>query len=303
MATKAKDLHMQVKKLVRLIKERREEKFTEFLRFAGKFSLSRYSATNIWLIYSQKPDATFVAGMKEWNRLGRKIRKGERGIAILAPIVKLIEKEVESEIVKEEKVVGFKAVYVWDISQTEGREIKELRFAEPLTGNWNYKKYLKIFGVPVQEDRLYGPKGTTDGFTIFIEKKLSEAHKTKTLFHELVHLRYHFGNRKHEKTSIKELEAETAAMVICSAIGLDSSEYSLDYLSAWASEENKEIEKAIYNGFLYAREIIKTIREVEPDEVQTTQDIFERVLRSNRKNSQRSSKRSNKRRCLVSGRS
>ena len=280
MRNSTKHLRMQVKELIKALKEN-SGRYEEFLRFAGKMSIRRYSATNMWLIFSQKPDAKYVLGMKSWNRFGRRVKKGERGIAILAPVIKTLKEEVENEIVEKEKLVGFKTTYVWDISQTEGKPLPVETFAKPVEGKKNFNSIISRFKVKVDVRKLYGANGATDGFTIFIEKSLPDVHKVKTFFHELTHMKYHFSlEGKRKKKEVKELEAETSAMIICSYLGIDTTSYSIDYMTLWSQLPDKELEKAITNGFKYANEIIK-ILEVE-NEISETKDVSKRVPRPDR---------------------
>ncbi|WP_457569147.1 ArdC-like ssDNA-binding domain-containing protein [Desulfurobacterium sp.] len=249
-----------ISEIVSLIKEAKEEKLQEFFTFAGRFSLQRYSFFNQWLIFSQRPNATFVAGLKAWNKMGRKVKKGEKGIAILAPI---IVKEVDEDGEEVEKLVGFKTAYVWDISQTEGKPLPPDKLFKPIDGvEIGYESIVdewleRLTGVKTLnyvEKPLHGARGCTDGTTIFVEASLPEAHKLKTFFHELCHAVFHFSEAAANKSrEVKELEAEATAMILCGSFDIDTSSYSINYMAAWSDLDEKEIVKAIKAAFAYAR--------------------------------------------------
>src|SRR5579871_3568939 len=118
-----------VKSLIEQLQSGHSDALTAYLNAMSRFH--NYSFGNILEIARQRPDATRVAGMYAWNQLGRKVRKGERGIRILAPIIGVRRKpkeEAENDLTKQNKavLVGFRAAYVFDVNQTEGRELPEM---------------------------------------------------------------------------------------------------------------------------------------------------------------------------------
>src|SRR5438270_10780782 len=126
----AKDvIAANVQALIEQLEQGHSEALTAYLTAMGRFH--NYSFGNILEIARQKPDATRVAGLYAWNQLGRKVKKGERGIRILAPVIGVRRKkdeEAEKDITTQNRaaLVGFRSAYVFDVSQTEGAELPEL---------------------------------------------------------------------------------------------------------------------------------------------------------------------------------
>ena len=193
------------------------------------------------LIYGQQPEATHVAGFQAWKDLNRFVRKGEKGIGILAPIVK--RKEVESEAKPVEvsamegeskTVVGFRAVYVFDVSQTEGESLPE--FAEPTGDPGVYlerlQQQVRKLGIELLEDCIPGGAlGMSEGGRITIRPDLPPAKMTSTLVHEFAHERLHRGIRRTDTDKlIRETEAEAVAFAVCRRIGIESNTASSDYI-------------------------------------------------------------------------
>jgi antirestriction protein ArdC len=224
--------------------------FKEFLRFSAKFH--NYSFGNALLIWGQYPKASRVAGMRTWNQIGRHVRKGEKGIAIFAPLVKKskdrkadidADSEPENE---EERLVGFRAVYVWDIGQTEGDPIPVLEITSPVMDGSPVRLFNLIAGacpVPVAYEELGGNK---KGYyvpkekRIVLSKSLLPEEKCKTLLHEISH-HLSIGKRLDEKSSdtsreVEEVIAEGAAFMASAHFGLDSSGYSFPYVASWAGK-------------------------------------------------------------------
>src|ERR1035437_8246586 len=120
-----KATNQAIEQLVAALNEGRTETLTQYLAAIGRFH--RYSLRNVMLIASQKPAATHVAGFHAWHKLGRFVKKGEKGILILAPIVRAKSQSVEqTETDESSTAVGFRAAYVFDISQTDGQELPEI---------------------------------------------------------------------------------------------------------------------------------------------------------------------------------
>jgi len=202
------------------------------------------------LIYAQKPDASLVAGLRTWNKMGRKVKKGEKGIAILAPLYKKAEKTVvDPETGKEVlstsyELRGFKTVYVFDLSQTEGKALPVETFAPALQGESDYetvKAFVETY-CPVVEKEL-NANGMTDFERIYVKKSLSSLHKCKTLFHELSHFLLH--KEADYSRNRKEFEAESCAYLVMKKLGLDTSAYSFKYLAVFSELSDKDFEKAL----------------------------------------------------------
>ena len=223
-----------------------------------------YSTNNTLLIYSQRPDATLVAGYNHWkDHFGRHVLKGEKGIRIIAPYqyTKTVERELKDpvtgepvldsdgniRIVKIETLAhGFRAATVFDISQTEGKELPSL-IPRDLTGDIdNFNDFMDaisyISPVPVRfSDIENGAKGFFDPVHnyICIQEGLSQTQTVKTAIHELTHALLHDSD-KGKDTRTKEIEAEAVAYTVCRHYGIDTSEYSFSYIAGWSSGRDAE---------------------------------------------------------------
>lgn len=231
----------------------RSDKYKDWLVTMSKFHT--YSFHNTVLIMMQRPDATHVAGFKKWKEFGRHVRKGEKSIAILAP--RLITKQNENEdgTIETQKVcVGFFPVRVFDISQTDGKELPSL--VSKIQGD-DYSYMLKILEKiapgKVQYVRTGSANGTFNQVTlnITVSPDLAPNHQVKTLLHELAHSKQ--PEVSHED---KEVFAESVAFVVSSYYGLNTSDYSFGYVAGWAM--NKEIKALKEMG----DKIAKTAREL-----------------------------------------
>ncbi len=223
------------------------DKFKDYLTCMSKFH--NYSLNNTLLIAMQRPDATLVAGYKAWQTdHGRYVRSGEHGIKILAPCKYkvTVESEKEDEEPKELEYLKFKITHVFDISQTEGKELPSLGIDE-LSGDVDeyrsmYKALLRVCPVPiVQEDIKGGAKGYYNDAEqrIAILTGMSEMQTIKTMIHEIAHQKMHSsGTRTLDMPNdrhTKEVEAESVAYTVCQRYGLDTSDYSFGYIAGWSS--------------------------------------------------------------------
>jgi antirestriction protein ArdC len=204
----------------------------------------RYSWGNALLIAAQRRDATRVAGFHSWLRLGRHVRKGEHGIAILAPIVPRL-RVVDGDSGDEQWVAGrphaFRVTHVFDVSQTDGEDLAAPPVSR-LEGSDPKDWYTQLRGVAhgleftVEEDYL--PDGVNGDCNhalrrIRIEVRNGQSHQVKTLAHELGHAILH-ADRAGLCREQAELEAESVAYIVCAGLGIDTSEYSFGYLAVWA---------------------------------------------------------------------
>jgi antirestriction protein ArdC len=196
----------------------------------------KYSWANVLLIYSQSPQATRVGGYHFWLKLGRHVRKGEKGIAILAPMVGRKRGSGDEQLAEDERtrVFGFKACHVWDVSQTDGAELPE--FATVAGDPRDYLARLIQFvasqNIVLEYDNAIAPaRGMSSGGKITLLPELSPAEHLATLAHECAHELLHRGERRTGTThTIRETEAEAVAFVVSSAIGLDVNSASADYV-------------------------------------------------------------------------
>jgi hypothetical protein len=235
----AKDLiAANVKVLIEQLEQGHSEGLTAYLTAMGRFH--NYSFGNILEIARQKPDATRVAGMYAWNQLGRKVRKGERGIRILAPVIGVRRKkdgDAESDIrtQNEAVIVGFRSAYVFDVSQTDGAELPEL--SDRVIGDvGEYRERLIDFIVSQRIDLEFRETiapalGVSYGGKIILLPGQPVASEFCTLVHELAHEMLHKAERRTATTkTVRETEAEAIAFVVSQAIGLSNGQASADYI-------------------------------------------------------------------------
>ena len=239
--------------------------YKEYLNFCAK--LPRYSVNNQILIMLQKPEATMCQSFGGWKDMNRHVKKGEKGIRILAPAPYKMEREQDKldgngkaildkdgEPVKEKVEVtinAFKPVSTFDISQTEGDPIPTIGVAE-LTGSVEgYKTLLEaiqdVVPVPITFENIEsGAKGYfhLEENRIAVQEGMSEAQTVKTIIHEAAHQALHskeaFDSSAEKKSkNQKETEAESVAYVVCQHYGIDTSDYSFAYVATWS--EGKEV--------------------------------------------------------------
>jgi antirestriction protein ArdC len=227
-----------VQALIEQLEQGHSEGLTAYLTAMGRFH--NYSFGNILEIARQKPDATRVAGLYAWNQLGRKVKKGERGIRILAPVIGVKRKkdeEAEKDIRTQNQavLVGFRSAYVFDVSQTEGKELPGL--SERVTGNvGDYRERLVDFilaqGIQLEFKESIAPAlGMSYGGRIAIFPGQGEAEEFSTLVHELAHEMLHKAERRTATTkTVRETEAESIAFVVGKTIGLSTGRASADYI-------------------------------------------------------------------------
>lgn len=238
------------------------ENYKKYLNFLSRFH--NYSFNNQILIFCQCEEATYVAGYKTWEKMNRYVKKGQKGIKILAPYKKKFKKnvsvrdeygeccyDVQGNKLFEEKeytVTKYKPVTVFDISQTEGEDVPQL--VQPLKGTSETIRNL-IYAVTSiaessvifktkDEDRLLksGARGYYDlkKDVIVIDENLEDLQKLKTLIHEYAHSILHNCDTEKDR-NIKEIEAESIAYMICSAFGLDTSSYSFPYIFGYSKND------------------------------------------------------------------
>jgi hypothetical protein len=227
-----------VQALIEQLEQGHSEGLTAYLTAMGRFH--NYSFGNILEIARQRPNATRVAGLYAWNQLGRKVKKGERGIRILAPVVGVRRKkdsEAEKDIGTQNQaiLVGFRSAHVFDVSQTEGKDLPEL--SERVTGNvGEYRERLLDFiaaqGIQLEFKESIAPAlGMSYGGRIAILPGQRAAEEFSTLVHELAHEMLHKSERRAATTkTVRETEAEAIAFVVGTTIGLSTGRASADYI-------------------------------------------------------------------------
>ena len=214
-----------VNHLVEALESGQSEVLTQYISAMARFH--NYSFGNIMLIARQKPDATNVAGLRTWNSLGRFVKRGEKGIFILAPMVgKRSTKDVATDEPSEDTATegqrtlyGFRAVYVFDINQTEGKDLPTLTEVQGDVSGYRelLVKFVESQGITLNySDRIAPAKGLSHGGKITLLSGMQPAEEFSTLAHEIAHEMLHRGDRRTLTTKqVRETEAEAVAFVVC----------------------------------------------------------------------------------------
>jgi len=213
------------------------DELKKYLQTMSKFH--KYSFHNIMLIALQKPDATHVAGFHTWKKLGRFVKKGENGIVIIAPLVykkETVGNDDNSRNVTE--INGFKGVYVFDISQTDGDELPEFASVQgdPTCYQEKLGNFISANGITLEYSDTLHADGISKKGTIVIRSGLSQAQDFSVKVHELAHEFLHHTGNKLSKTQ-KETEAEAVAYVVCQSIGLDTNTAFSDYIQLYKGDK------------------------------------------------------------------
>ena len=220
-----------------------------------------YSLNNVILAWVQRPDFTLLAGYKAWMKKGRKVRKGERGVRILAPMAKKVI-NVSDDGYEEEFILikGFKPVAVFDISQTDGDPV-DVGCSDLISGDVDFDTIVKAAPVPVNIRDLGLSNGNTNGSEINITPK-HEAAMCATLIHEIAHIKLGHCEKpgilfETEDSSAKEVAAETVSFICCSAIGISNSKSRL-YVGSWGGN-SAELKKSGKKIISIAESIVRDI--------------------------------------------
>ena len=274
------------------------DKYKDYLQTLSKFH--NYSFNNCILIAMQKPDASHVAGFNDWrDNFKRQVKKGEKGIKILAPAPFKTKKMLDAVDAdgkpvfdgngrrkKEEKeitVPAFKIVSVFDVSQTDGEPLPQIGVDE-LTGNVDRYKELfaaieKTSPVPISFEALAPDvKGTYYQIDkrIAVNEGMSELQNLKTLVHEIAHARLHDIDENAPKDTIRpdrdtrEVQAESIAYAVCLHYGLDTSGYSFGYVAEWSGGKELDILKSSLDTI--RKEASAIITEVDKHFAELTQE-------------------------------
>lgn len=216
-------------KLAALLDAGHSDRLTALLKTMGRFH--KYSWHNVALIATQCPTATRVAGYQTWRTLGRFVRKGEKGIAILAPVVGRRNADAAEDDSK--RVLGFRAAYVFDVAQTDGEPLPEAAEAsgDPGTKTVALRSAILDRGIAIEAaDDLGGALGTATTRRIQILNGLSPAETFVVLAHEYAHCLLHPVDDRPASRDTRELEAEAVAFVVGEAVGLQVAQAAVDYL-------------------------------------------------------------------------
>ena len=261
------------------------DKYKQFLDTMAKFP--RYSVNNNILIMMQKPDAQICQSFTGWKEMGRFVKKGEKGIKIIAPAPYTIQREQnkldesgrpmmdhDGEPIMESveiKINAFKVVSTFDVSQTDGKELPSLGVDELMGSVDGYGTFFEALKqscpVPMTfEDIPGGAKGfySQTEKRIAIQEGMSEVQTVKTAIHEMAHQKLHaieLGNKDLNRNS-KEVEAESVAYTVCQHYGIDTSDYSFSYVAGWSEgREMPELKASLETIRRAASEMISTIDE------------------------------------------
>ena len=277
------------------------DSYRNYLSTMSKFH--NYSFNNTLLIAMQKPDATLVAGFKAWHKnFDRHVKKGEKGIRILAPAPYKIKEErdkidpVTQELLldkdgnpqKEEveiTIPAFRAVSVFDVAQTDGKPIPELAAKELLSDVEGYQDMIRaveaISPVPIELEEIAGDsKGYYDreAKRIAVQENMSESQTLKTMIHEVAHSKLHSKEVEQDEQmkkdrNTKEVEAESIAYTVCQHFGIDTSDYSFGYIAGWSSgRDTKELRSSMDTIRRTASELITGIEE-QLQELQRNREV------------------------------
>lgn len=260
---KVKELSEKLKQGVRDVFQ--SDRYVEYLSAMAKFH--QYSPSNVCLIVSQKPDASLVASYTKWDKdFGRHVKPGEKSIKIFAPIIrkrKLTPTEEQSQeatdLGEEDKektrVAGYVVVNVFDVSQTEGREIPSIAVSRLEGSVDGYKDMLKALKELSPVPITFAPiRGSANGSYNLVDKRItvregmSERQTIKTLVHEITHANLHdidLSSGELDPEFLKgartrEVEAESTAFIVCKYFGLDTDDYSFGYIAGWSSDKKTE---------------------------------------------------------------
>lgn len=253
--------------LVRDVEAGQSDTLEAYLKAMGRFH--HYSVGNAVLIQLQRPDATHVAGFRAWQRLGRHVKKGEHGIAIMAPVVwrrKTRSADDDNDDGDEETVSTFKTAYVFDVSQTEGKPLPEFARTQGDPGTYleRLERFVSGKGIKLERTDLRMAEGVSTGGTILLKANLAPAEEFSVLVHETSHEILHQapGNRSKEKT-VREAEAEAVAYVVCQGIGLDVNTASSDYIQLYDGDK-KTLMQSLERIQGTAAEILEAVMDDEP---------------------------------------
>lgn len=220
------------------------------------FAASFHTYNNTILIWAQKPEASMVAGYRAWQAKGRQVRRGEKAIKVLGPVTRRTEvldahgnpvRDHTGKPLHETRMVGVKPVSVFDVSQTEGDPLPVPPEAKLLTGQappglWDaLQAFVEAQGYSVSRGDCGGANGVTifDSREVRVRADVDDLQATRTLVHEAAHVLLHAPGASQVGVpcrGVAEVEAESVAFLVVRAHGLDSSQYTFNYVTGWAHQ-------------------------------------------------------------------
>lgn len=266
-----------------------DKDWLQFLAFQSKFY--NYSVGNTMLIYRQNPNASFVRGYRAWNDLGRYVKKGSKGIAILAPCVRKAKEEDDvadradfknDADEKDKKVIaGFRIAYVYDIADTDGSDEFLPVLVKGMSGNSDRERdiYEKLRDVISQEHLVLevtgmASKGAYNIETGFISINVDYdcVQRIKTLLHEYAHaVDFTMNPEEDIKKNVRELVAESVAFVVMQYLGFDTSSYSIGYIKSWM----KDAEELKTVAVTVQKIACRIIDKMESQEESMKEDVYD----------------------------
>jgi hypothetical protein len=234
-ATKALD------HLAESLRQGQSDVLRNYLAAVAKFH--RYSASNILLIVTQRPNAMRVAGYQTWKKLHRQVTRGAKGIVIFAPLVRRKVDRNECGVETERaSLIGYRTAVVFDLADTSGEPLPALSEFKGNPGHHltSLRQLVAESGCAFEySESILPAKGQCSPQKITLLPGMSPAEEFHVLVHELAHLRLHFSSRRAETTKcIRETEAEAVAFVVSQSIGLDTSSASWDYVKLYDGDQD-----------------------------------------------------------------
>jgi len=231
--------------LVGAVEAGTSDRLKTYLAMLGRFH--RYSLGNVILIAAQFPAATLVAGYRRWQELGRQVRRSERAIRILAPIIwrrKKHETEATAsekrERGDEERPVAFRSACVFDVTQTDGEPLPQFAQVggDPGEAAQRLKRLVAGRGIDLQySDALSTASGYSAGGRIVLKRGMTPAEEFSTMVHELAHEMLHQAADRAQDKKVRETEAEAIAFAVCQGVGLDANTASSDYIQLYQGDK------------------------------------------------------------------
>jgi hypothetical protein len=264
--SKTKELHDQlVQHLEHLTTG---DDWAAMMRVASRFHT--YSANNVALIHAQRPNATRVAGYQTWKTLGRQVKKGAHGIAVIAPCPYPKKQNDEDD---QSARLGYKVAWVFDEADTEGPDLPDvapvLLDGDDPDGLWHHIAVLIADrGYTIDREDCTPANGVTrwQERRVSVSPHLAPAQAAKTLTHELGHIISDHGTEPRPRRAVAEIEAESIAYIVCAAAGIESASYSFPYVAHWSDGDINLVRTTADKVIRLAHEVITnlTIRQPAP---------------------------------------